>query len=133
MTPSQNPTKVAYRRFVLEMSVAMGAYFVVLLASRAYFSTVAQPWLTVAALAPAIPLLAAFVSVAKMLRATDEFKRKMIVDSAAFAGSLTALLAATYGFAEGPGMLPHPSAWATWFVFMTLWFASALLIKARYR
>lgn len=133
MTSPQNPTKIAYRRFVLEMGAAMAVYFVVLFVSRAYFSNAPQPWLTVAALSPAIPLLAALFSVAKMLRATDEFKRKMIVDSAAFAGGITALLAATYGFAEGPGMLPYPSAWVTWFVFMALFICSAFFIKARYR
>ena len=133
MTSPQNPTKVAYRRYVVEITVAMAAYVVVLLVSRQFFANVPQPWLTIAALSPALPLFYAFFALVKLLRGTDEFKRKMAVDSAAFAGSVTAVLAATYGFAEGPGMLPRPSAWATWFVFMLLWAGSAFFIKARYR
>ncbi len=133
MTSPQNPTNLAYRRFVLQMGVALALYWAVLLVTRLFFASAPQPWLTLAAIAPALPLIYAFYAISRFLTATDEFKRKMIVDSAAFAGSVTAVLAGAYAFGEGPGMLPRPSAWVDFAVFMVLWLVAAFTIKARVR
>ncbi len=133
MASEKNPTVRAARRYVVELSIGMAAYVVVLIATRTVLAELAQPWLTVAALAPALPLLYVFAAMLRMLRGTDEFARMLLVESAAVAGGITALLAATYGFAEGPHLLPHPSAWVTWSTFMAVWIIAAFIIRARYR
>ncbi len=132
-TTPKNPTVRASRRYTIELSIGMSAYVVILIATRFWLASLAQPWLTIAALAPALPLLYAFFAVIRLLHDTDEFARKLIVESAAVAGGITAVLAATYGFAEGPHLLPHPSAWATWTTFMALWLIASFVIRVRYR
>ncbi len=126
-----NPTTQAQRRYVIEFTIAIVAYMVVLFATRYAFRDLSGPWEPIVALLPVVPLIAIFVAVLRWLRATDEFNRRIIVDSLAIAGGITALLAATYGFAEGD-LLPRPSAWWTWTVFMFAWAISAMILRRRY-
>jgi len=127
-----NPTTQAQRRYLIEFTIAIVAYFVVLFATRIAFRSLSGPWEPVVALLPVVPVIAVFVAVVRWLQATDEFNRRIIVDSLAIAGGITALLAATYGFAESD-LLPRPSAWWTWCVFMFAWAICAMILRRRYQ
>lgn len=127
-----NPTTQAQRRYVIEFTLAVAAYLVVLFATRLAFRNLTGPWEPVVALLPVVPVIAVFVAVLRWLRATDELNRRIIVDSLAIAGGITALLAATYGFAESD-FLPRPSAWWTWCVFMFTWAICATILRRRYQ
>jgi hypothetical protein len=127
-----NPTTAAQRRYYVEFTLAILAYTVVLIGTRVAFRDVRGPAEFAAAIAPAIPLIFVFVACVRWLRGTDEFNRKIIVESLAIAGGVTAMLAATYGFLE-IDLLPRPSAWCTWIAFMSIWLIASLVLRLRYR
>lgn len=127
-----NPTTAAQRRYYRDFTIAIVAYMAVLIGTRLAFRDVRGPAEFVVALAPAIPLAFVFVACVRWLRGTDEFNRKIIVESLAIAGGATAMLAATYGFLEG-NLLPRPSAWCTWTVFMSIWLIASWVLRLRYR
>ena len=126
-----NPTTQAQRRYYLEFGLAIAAYLIVLIGTRIMFRSLTGPWETVVALAPIVPVAFVFIAVVRWLAGTDEFNRRIIVDSLAIAGGITALLAATYGFVESDP-LPRPSAWWTWTAFMVSWLISSLILRRRY-
>ena len=72
------------------------------------------------ALLPLLPSIFGFVAIVRLVLATDELQRRIIVNSLALAGGATALLAVTYGLIEGDD-IPNPSAWCTYVVFMVSW------------
>ena len=132
MKATTNPTTLATRRYLIEFTIAMVAYMVVLLGTRFYFRSLTGPLETVVALLPIIPVIFVFIAALRFLMHTDEFHRRIQIESLAIAGAATALIALTYGFVEGDP-LPHPSAFWTWTVFMVLWLASSFVLRLRYR
>lgn len=127
-----NPTSVATRRYAVEFSVAIVLYLVVLFWTRTAFRNYHGALETVIALAPMLPVILVFFAALRLFQSTDEFNQRLMTDSLAMAGVITALVAATYGFLEGDA-LPRPSAWWTWSVFMISWLAASLVLKLRYR
>ncbi len=127
-----NPTTRANRRYSVEFSVAIVLYIVVLFGTRMAFRTYHGPFETLVALAPVIPVFLVFLAALRLFAGTDEFNRRLMTDSLAVAGVLTALLAVTYGFVEGDP-LPRPSAWWTWTTFMAAWLIASLILRWRYR
>ncbi len=120
------------RRYIIEFTLAMGAYFVVLFGTRYAFATYHGPWYIAIALAPAVPIYFVFVAGYRLFRGTDEFAQRLIVESLAIAGVVVALVAATYGFLESD-ILPRPSAWWVWMLFMTTWGGTSIFLRIRYR
>ncbi len=128
---SLNPTTVACRRYIRQMAGMTIAYLIVLFGSVTALKHIQTgPLHYFIALLPLIPVALLIPIVIGYLRNTDEFERRMQSDSMAIAGGLTAMLSVTYGFLEVAGW-PHPSAWATWTVFMVAW-AIARPIVGRY-
>jgi hypothetical protein len=127
-----NPATQAQRRYLLEFTLAIVAYMAVLVGTRYFFRNVIGPLETVLALLPMVPVIFVFIAVLRFLAGTDEFQRRIVVDSLAIAGGATALIALTYGFVEGDP-LPRPSAFWTWTVFMVLWLISSFVLRLRYR
>lgn len=127
-----NPTTRANRRYGIEFSVAIVLYMVVLFSTRVAFRAYHGPFETAIALAPMLPVILVFVAALRLFQGTDEFNKRLMADSLAIAGVITALLAATYGFVESDP-LPRPSAWWTWTVFMVAWIVSRFVLRLRYR
>ncbi len=140
-TKQVNPVKRAFRRYGVELAAAMGCYVVVMYVrghvfdyweSRGWLESMNMGWVVALALLPVVPLGFMFWAVVRLLRGTDEMWRRIMVDSIAIAGGVTAMLAASYGFIEGKAF-PHLSAWWTYAVFMTAWLIASFFVKRRYR
>ncbi|HET9028540.1 MAG TPA: hypothetical protein VFN49_00025 [Candidatus Aquilonibacter sp.] len=127
-----NPTTQASRRYTLEFSAAIVLYMAVVFATRMAFRNASGPWEVVIALAPVVPVLLVFVAGLRLYAGTDEFNKRLMVESLAIAGVITALVAVTYGFMEGD-IVPRPSAWWTWVLFMGSWLLSSFVLRLRYR
>lgn len=128
---STNPTTQANRRYVLEFSIAIAAYVIVLFGTRFAFGSYHGPWLPAVALAPATPVLFVFLAGYRLYRTTDEFAQRMMTESLAIAGVITALAAVTYGFLQND-LLPRPSAWWVWSLFMGAWAVSSIVLRRRF-
>jgi len=130
---STNPTAVANRSYIAEMAVCMVAYVAVLVPAIWLLNRGLEGPLRVAvAIAPVVPIVFVFVAVLRYFGRTDEFERRMLLESLGIAGVITALLAATYGFLENAG-LPHLSAWYTWAAFMGSWLIGRIIVARFYR
>jgi len=132
--PPPNPTAQARRTYFWEFSLSMVAYTIAMIFSRDYLYThqLAAPWRTLMALLPLIPILFAFVAIVRLILATDELMRRMIINALALAGGATMLLAVTYGLIEGEGF-PLISIWWTYVTFMTSWIIAAFFVRRHYR
>lgn len=127
-----NPTALANRRYVLQLVVCMLAYVAVLVPAMWLLNHGIEGGLKVAvAIAPAVPVAFVFLAVLRYFAATDEFQRRLMVESLAIAGGITALLAVTYGFLENAG-LPYLSAWWTYTTFMAAWLIARLFVSRTY-
>jgi hypothetical protein len=127
-----NPATQAQRRYLIEFTLAIVAYMLVILGTRYFFRGVTGPAETVVALLPMVPMIFVFIAVVRFLAGTDEFQRRILVESLAIAGGATALIALTYSFVEGDP-LPRPSSSWTWTAFMVLWLISTFVLRLRYR
>ena len=127
-----NPTTQATRRYSVEFGGAIVLYMVVLFSTRFAFRNYHGPFETAIALSPMIPVLLVFIAALRLFQGTDEFNKRLMTESLAIAGVITALFAASYGFVEGDP-LPHPSAWWTWTAFMVSWLVASLILRLRYR
>jgi hypothetical protein len=134
MSPNLNPTSQAKRTYFWEFSLSLAAYTVVIILSRSYLNThhLDNPWRTLIAVSPVIPVCFLFAAIVRYILATDELLRRMIVSSLALAGGATALLAVTYGLIEGEGF-PFISAWWSYSTFMTSWIIAGFFVRCHYR
>jgi len=129
---SSNPTAVANRRYVVEIVVCMLAYIAVLVPAMWLLNRgIEGPLKLVVAIAPVVPVAFVFLAVLRYFAATDEFQRRLMVESLAIAGGITALLAVTYGFLQNAG-LPYLSAWWTYTAFMAAWLIARLFVSRNY-
>jgi O-antigen/teichoic acid export membrane protein len=129
---TSNPTAVANRRYVVQIVICMVAYIAVLFPAVWLLNRGLEgPLKFVVAVAPIVPVAFVFLAVLRYFAATDEFERRVMVESLAVAGGITALLAVTYGFLQNAG-LPYLSAWWTWTVFMASWLIARLLVSRHY-
>ncbi len=131
-----NPTRRAFRRYLLEFSLAMAAYVATIFLSRwllrGPLRTTPEPWASALALLPLLSVIALFLATFRLVLATDEFQRRIYIESFAIAGGATALLAITYGLLEGEHF-PHLSAWWTYTAFMLAWLLATFILRWRYR
>ncbi|HEY8321944.1 MAG TPA: hypothetical protein VIG46_09180 [Candidatus Baltobacteraceae bacterium] len=130
---SSNPTAVANRNYLVEMALCMGAYVAVLVPAIWLLDRggLTGPLKFAVAAAPVVPVVFVFIALLRYFGRTDEFERRMLLESLGLAGVITALLAATYGFLENAG-LPHLSAWFTWAAFMGAWLIGRLIVSRYY-
>jgi len=131
-----NPATRACRRYNVEFGVAMATYLLAVYVSRKLLYGPMQHtnegWQLTIALLPLIPVILMFAAIIRLVRGTDELLRRIIVDSLAIAGGMTALLAVTYGLIEGDRR-PHLSAWWTYSTFMIAWLIATFFVRRRYR
>jgi hypothetical protein len=140
-TKQINPVKRALRRYYVELAAAMTSYVAVVLVrgwvlthweSRGSLDSINLAWVLTVALLPMVPLCFVFWAVVRFFRGMDELGRRVLVDSIAIAGGVTAMLAASYGFIEGQ-TFPHVSAWWGYAVFMTMWLIASFFVARRYK
>jgi hypothetical protein len=130
---SVNPTTLACRRYQRQMLVTVIVYMIVLFGSVTALKHIPAGALRYAvSLLPLIPVAFLVPIVLRYLRETDEYERRMQVESLAIAAGVTAMLSVTYGFLELAG-LPHLSAWWTWTVLMVAWAVARPLLARCYQ
>lgn len=129
-----NPTVAATRRYNAGLALAMAAYVAILFATvwsiHRYDPQGALRYAL--ALAPLVPVALIFPIGVRYFRETDEFERRMMIESLAIAAGVTALLSATYAFLENAGF-PRLSAWWTWSVVLGSWAIARMTVCRRYR
>ncbi len=130
-----NPTMNAMRRYYWELGLSLAAYVALILISRSILRhtemTLGAGQIALALL-PLIPVIFIFAAIVRFVMHTDELQRQIIVHSLALAGGVTVLSAVTYGLLEGD-ILPPPSAWWTYTLFMTSWIVAGLFVRRHYR
>ena len=129
------PTE-AGKRYRRRMSISSWAYVGTLLLAIAAYKQfhLSGPLAYVAALLPALPLAGMFVSMGLYLgEETDEFQRRVQVESSLWATGGVLILCAGWGFLEMFGLAPHIEAWIlvpVWAFFMGV---ANLFVRRRYR
>ena len=122
------------KRYVFELSAAMGLYALLLIgasmAERAAHPT-GMLNLTIN-LVPMLGALTAAYVILRNLRQMDEMQRRIQFDAIAMSFVGTALITFGWGFAEGAG-LPHLRAFAVWPIMAALWGFSLVFAQRRYR
>lgn len=131
-TLSQNPVKVANRRWLVDALVTMVAYIVILVLSvhalkTGHFSPAIR---VLIAIAPAIPVAALIVALVRFLRGIDEFQRQIHLEGFAISAGITAALGLTYGFLESVGF-PRVSAFWAFVSIDVFWGLSVVVITLR--
>lgn len=129
-----NPTTRAGRRYIVQLSVAMSLYVLLLVGSILAVQrlNLEGAWRYLLILVPLVPIAAIVPAVLRYVRDTDEFERQLTTESLAIAAGVTAIFSVTYGFLESAG-LPHLSAWYTWLVVMSSWGIARVALRWRYR
>jgi hypothetical protein len=130
MTNTTNPITQARRRYLFEFGIFMTAYVAVCLFWM-FHGINGHERIAIALLAM-IPIVFVFAAMVRYVLRTDEFDRKVTVESLALAGGATALIAATYGLLEAAGF-PKQSAWWTYSVFMIGWIVAKVIVLRRYK
>jgi hypothetical protein len=129
-----NPSTKALRSYYWWLSLSLIAYAIAIIFSRNFLHIHPGngPVFFAIALLPLLPSIFGFVAIVRLVLATDELQRRIIVNSLALAGGATALLAVTYGLIEGDD-IPNPSAWCTYVVFMVSWLIAGIFVRRHYK
>jgi hypothetical protein len=129
-----NPTRRAGRRYVVQLSIALAVYLLLLVGGlyAVQHLNVLGNLRYVLLLLPLAPVFAIVPAVLRYLHDTDEFDRQLTMESLSVAAGVTAAYSITCGFLEVAGMQPV-SAWFTWFVVMGTWGIVRIVLRLRYR
>jgi hypothetical protein len=130
---NSNPTTLATRRYMIQITVTMAAYVAILVTvmwalGRFDLHGVLRYVVT---LAPLVPVAFLVPAVARYFRESDELERRIVTEAFAIGAGVTAILSVTYAFLENTG-LPHLSAWWTWSVVMGASVIARLALNRRY-
>jgi len=122
------------KRYVIELSAAMGLYAVLLTGSNLTERVIHPTGLLNLAvnLTPMLGALAAAYAIVRNLRQMDEMQRQIQFDAIVMSFVGTALITFGWGFAEGAG-LPQLRAFAVWPIMCALWALSLVFAQRRYR
>ena len=122
------------QRFVIEFTVSMIAYVIVLMASIWILgmSMVEGGWKTMVALMPMVPGAAVAISVLRQVRVSDELQRRIQLEALSLAFGGTALATFSYGFLENVGY-PKLSMFFVWPLMAVLWIIGGIVSGRRFR
>jgi hypothetical protein len=127
------PVTIAYRRYAIQLALAIICYAIVLIISLKLIPSVTRGWLQVlVAIAPVVPVIFVLASIVRLLSRIDEMQRRIHLEAVALAAGITALLALTCGFLENAG-LPRLSGFWTFTSIGVLWAIFALILPRHYR
>ena len=133
MKTQQNPTTIARHRYLWTLGLWMAVYIGLMFSCHWLWHQVTTTgWRVPIVLMPILPVVFIFIAIIRYVQAMDEFERKIAVNSLALSGGATALLSVTYGLLEG-SMLPRPSAWWTYTVFMLGWIIASRFVSRRHQ
>jgi len=106
------------RRYAREVTLGMGAYVVVLLASLLALKRVDDAALRVLlAVAPVLPIALVLRAMVRYVRDSDELQRRIELESVSIASALVSLLYMTGGFLQSANVIAIPAAQAMLWVF----------------
>ena len=109
------------RRYQREISVAMGAYLLVMLVWRRLLDSVDATWLRVLiALFPALLVCLVLRAFVRYVRDSDEMQRRIELESGAIAGLLVSAIYLALGFLQSADLIAIPSTIAMLWVFPML-------------
>jgi hypothetical protein len=126
----------AVRRFAGRFIIAMVLYVLALLATIGAFMELRPHGVLayVFAVAPAVPLVGAIVSMGVYLREErDEFERAMFMESALWATGGLLAIATVWGFLEMFGLVPHVAGWVSFSLWAMLFGLGQAIARRRYR
>ena len=126
--------KTSYKRYYLELGLALSAYAAVLIVSILLLEGGMQngPWRDALAISPMLPGLLAIWAILRQLRRLDELQRRVQFEALALAFAGTAFLSFGYGFLEGVGY-PRLSLFVIWPTMASLWMLGVAVCARRYR
>lgn len=122
------------RRFLVEFSISMAAYILVLLVSMWLLKSGDITGLpqAIIALAPMVPAAAVAIACVRQVRASDELQRRIQLEALSLAFGGTALATFSYGFLETVGY-PRLSMFFVWPLMAVLWILGGLISGRRFR
>jgi len=124
------------RRYGRRVMVAMGLYVVTLSFAIGGFLSLphGSPLAWLVAAAPAIPVIAVIVAMARYLREeTDEFERTVQAEAALWATGGLLAIATLWGFLERFGLAPHAESYFAVVIWFLLLGPSQVLVRRRFR
>ncbi len=108
------PMSRAEGRYVVRLAATMAAFLVALFAVKRWFGSAWPPtglWLYVAAVIPALPILAAIAVVGRYLvEEADEYQRVLLVRAVLWATGATLAVTTVWGFLEAYAHIRPPQA-----------------------
>ena len=126
-------TRERNRRYALELSGAMAVYALLLFGVASFIGQVSSRGLKIlVALLPMIGVALAMTAIARHLRTSDEYVRKVSLESLAIAAGATAGCTLTWGFLEGVGF-PRLSMFVVWPVMAFAWVVAAIACRVKGR
>jgi hypothetical protein len=130
---SRNRTTVTNRRYQKEVGFALLLY-VVLLVGALLLSADMEPGAlrTALLISPMLAFALAVRAIVRLVRDTDEFLRKSMLEQLAIAAAGTAGITFTYGFLEVAGF-PKLSMFVVWPLMGALWVAASVVHWLRSR
>ncbi len=126
----------AMRRYGNRLAAIMVVYFLVLMGALALYERglTAGSLGYLVALAPAVPLVAVFIIMGRLLHEeTDEFLRDVTRTAFIWSGGLTLCEATVWGFLETFGKVPHVWMWAVPVAFFAQLGLTGPLAARKYR
>lgn len=128
-----NPTLATNRRYQKELGLALLLY-VALLVGALVMSKDMAPGIsrTVLLISPMLAFALAVRAIVRLVRDTDEFLRKTMLEQLAVAAAGTAGITFTYGFLEVAGF-PRLSMFMVWPLMGALWVAASVVHWLRNR
>lgn len=125
--------KQATKRYVIEFTLAMIAYAIVLIISISIVNSIPSHiwWRIPIALAPVIPSGFIVFAFARFFRNLDELQQKIHLNALAFAFAGTALLTFSYGFLENVGF-PVINWLFVWPLMNLLWGLGAFFASRKF-
>lgn len=128
-----NRTTATNRRYQKELGLALLLYAALLVAALVLTRDMAPGALRTALLvSPMLAFALAVRAIVRLVRDTDEFLRKTILEQLAIAAAGTAGITFTYGFLEVAGF-PKLSMFAVWPLMGALWVAASVVHWLRSR
>ena len=118
------------RRYSFELFGSLLAYSVILVAAL-YFGRSMQPgpWRILVLISPMIGFGLMGWALVRQYRRVDEFIRRLLLENAALAAGVTAVLTFSYGFLENAGY-PRLSMFVVWPVMGAAWGLVAMIRSA---